>query len=95
MSGNVWIWTETEVVGWSYDVRPDTALVAGEAAPVVIEARGCGPALLLSWNLSLPGWRLESSPNLAPASWQDVAGARDNRCVLPIGKAAGFYRLRN
>jgi hypothetical protein len=82
------------------DLLFDLELIALANPPPPTLAIQCVPAstVLLSWPYSADGFRLMSTPWLAPADWRDVTNAparvgNDLQVTLPAPVDGGFYQL--
>lgn len=49
--------------------------------------------VLLSWHPETPGFALQQSLTLLPASWNNISAAPENPVTLPIGGTNAFFRL--
>lgn len=88
-AGDYWV-----VVRYT-DTQKTTSAVVGlkVGVGIFLHVRRSGDQLVLSWDSSLTGCKLQTSPTLEPASWVDVPGVSGNSCALPLNGAKGFYRL--
>lgn len=64
---------------------------ASVIAPMLFVARS-GASLIISWSPNTPGFMLEQSDRLSPASWLSMPDG--NPATVPLGPGLKFYRLR-
>jgi len=74
------------------DTLVDQVSVTSEDPPLSLAIRKVGTMLDLSWPLGVKGYRLQTSPTMAPESWQDVT-TMDNKTNHPIDQPSRFFRL--
>jgi len=71
---------------WPGIIVPST----GEAPTLFIELSGSN--VILSWSPATPGFTLEQTDSLAPASWS--VGPAGNPAMIPISAATRLFRLK-
>jgi len=54
-----------------------------------------GPNVIISWSPNTPGFYLQESPIIAPASWANSASGSSNPATVPAGSPNRFYQLNN
>ena len=63
-------------------------------APPVLTISAATPGqATISWTPATPGFVLQESGSLAPASWINSASGTQNPVTIPTGNAASYYRL--
>jgi hypothetical protein len=70
----------------------DQINVTTKNPPLSLAIKKLAAAVELSWPLSVNGYRLQSSPSLAPASWIDVS-TMENQLIQPTATPSMFFRL--
>jgi len=54
-----------------------------------------GPNVIISWSPDTPGFYLQESPIIGPASWGNSASGSSNPAMLPAAGASRFFQLNN
>ena len=54
-----------------------------------------GPNVIISWDPNTPGFYLQESPILGPASWFNSASGSSNPATVPASGPSRFYQLSN
>ena len=54
-----------------------------------------GPNLIISWSPSTPGFSLQESPTVGPASWSNSASGSANPTTVQASAPSRFYQLSN
>lgn len=63
-------------------------------APTLFIVPGASGFATISWTPSTPGFILQVSPAIPPATWTDAPNGATNPVVVPATLPARFYRLR-
>lgn len=66
--------------------------VLPEAAPTLTIV-STGATVTISWEPATPGWILQESENINPASWDDAPSGSQNPVQLPVEDGNRFFRL--
>jgi hypothetical protein len=77
----------------AFEPRPRQPLAVGQT-PVSLGAFLRGGEVMVSWNRSLDGFGVESSPQLPALTWTRVPTASPGLAVAPLTGAQCFLRLR-
>jgi hypothetical protein len=73
---------------WAFDFTDP-----GSAVPTLrLQLSGVSD-VLLSWHPETPGFSMQQSLTLLPASWSTISAAPENPVVLPRGGTNTFFRL--
>ena len=80
-----------------FSAGPD--IIAGPARARELKISASGGKVTLQWPANATGFGLESSPSLAPGSWNPVSGTPAvingvNNLTLTVGQSPAFYRLK-
>ena len=54
-----------------------------------------GPNVIISWSPNTPGFYLQESPTVGPASWANSASGTANPATVPASSPSRFYQLSN
>jgi peptide methionine sulfoxide reductase MsrB len=72
---------------------PPTSAVPGGNQPKLTIARSQG-GVTISWDATITGYVLESTPSLTNPSWTAVPGVTGSAVTLPATTGSGYYRLK-
>lgn len=77
----------------SYRIYADTLPLPPPPAPVLTVTRPTPTSLRISWSPGLPGFALQQSTDLTPASWVNSPTGSANPVEVPADGPAKFFRL--